>query len=105
VWKAATPLLPHDDPPGQTKAAATPEPIATERGAAATKKLRHRVSGWVVDQNGNAVPGTNVQIKNSLESAIQEVQSNEDGRLLSGEKIIKTYTVALGRGGLRCKQT
>jgi len=25
--------------------------------------------------------------------------------LLSGEKIIKTYTVALGRGGLGCKQT
>jgi len=46
-----------------------------------------------------------VQIKNSLESAIQEVQPDEDGRLLSGEKIIKTYTVALGRGGLPCKQT
>jgi Carboxypeptidase regulatory-like domain len=38
------------------------------------------VSGRVVDQNGNAVAGTNVQIKSSLESAIQEVQSDEDGR-------------------------
>src|SRR5260370_28468674 len=38
------------------------------------------VSGWVVDQNGNAVVGTNVQIKSGLESAMQEVQSDEDGR-------------------------
>jgi hypothetical protein len=38
------------------------------------------VSGRVVDQNGNAVAGTNVQIKSSLESAIQELQSDEDGR-------------------------
>ncbi len=38
------------------------------------------MSGRVVDQNGNAVVGTNVQIKSGLESAMQEVQSDEDGR-------------------------
>jgi len=38
------------------------------------------VSGRVVNQNGNAVGGTNVQIKSGLESAMQEVQSDEDGR-------------------------
>src|SRR5260370_34350634 len=38
------------------------------------------VSGWVVDQNGNAVVGTNGQIKSGLESAMREVQSDENGR-------------------------
>ena len=38
------------------------------------------MSGRVVDQNGNAVAGTNVQIRRGQESPIQEVQSDEDGR-------------------------
>jgi hypothetical protein len=77
--EAATPLLPHDDPPGQTNAAATPEP-SLPAAAPPQQKSYGTVSGQVVDQNGNAVAGTNVQIKSSLESALQEVQSDEDGR-------------------------
>jgi len=38
------------------------------------------VSGRVVDQNGNGVAGTSVQIRCEQESAIQEVQSGQDGR-------------------------
>jgi Carboxypeptidase regulatory-like domain len=68
--EAATPQLPHDDPLSQTNVPAAPP----------QQKNYGTVSGRVVDQNGNAVAGTNVQIKSSLESAIQEVQSDEDGR-------------------------
>jgi hypothetical protein len=77
--EAATPLLPHDDPPGQTNAAASPEP-SLPGAAPPQQKSYGTVTGRVVDQSGNAVAGTNVQIKSSLESAIQEVQSDEDGR-------------------------
>jgi len=77
--EAATPLLPHDDPPGQTNLAAPSEP-SLPGAAPPQQKSYGTVTGQVVDQNGNAVAGTNVQIKNSLESAIQEVQSDEDGR-------------------------
>jgi hypothetical protein len=77
--EAATPLLPHDDPPGQTKAAGTSEP-SLPNTAPPQQKSYGTVSGRIVDQNGDAVAGTNVQIKSSLESAIQEVQSDEDGR-------------------------
>jgi len=38
------------------------------------------ISGRVVDQNGNGVAGTSVQIRCEQESAIQEVQSGQDGR-------------------------
>ena len=76
--EAATPQLPHDDPPGQTNAAATPEP-SLPGAMPPQQKSYATVSGRVVDQNGNAVAGTNVQIKSSLESAIQELQSDEDG--------------------------
>jgi hypothetical protein len=77
--EAATPLLPHDDPPGQTNAAWTSEP-SLPGAAPPQQKSYGTVSGRVVDQNDNALAGTNVQIKSSLESAIQEVQSAEDGR-------------------------
>jgi hypothetical protein len=77
----ATPLLPHDDPPGQTNAAATSEP-SLPGAAPPQEKSYGTVSGRVVDQNGNAVAGTSVQIKSSLESAIQEVESDEDGRFV-----------------------
>jgi hypothetical protein len=68
--EAATPQLPHDDPLSQTNVPAAPP----------QQKNYGTVNGRVVDQNGNAVAGTNVQIKSSLESAIQQVQSDEDGR-------------------------
>ena len=76
--EAATPLPPHDDPPGQTNAAATPEPSPPGTGPPQQKSCG-TVSGRVVDQNGNAVVGTSAQIKSSLESAIQKVLSDEDG--------------------------
>jgi hypothetical protein len=79
--EAATPLLPHDDPPGQTNAAPTSEP-SLPGAAPPQQKSYGTVSGRVVDQNSNAIAGTNVQIKSSLESAIQGVESDEDGRFV-----------------------
>jgi hypothetical protein len=70
---------PHDNPSGQTNVPRAPEP-----SLAGEAQPRHKsygtVSGRVVDQNGNALAGINVQIRCDQESPIQEVQSDEDGR-------------------------
>jgi hypothetical protein len=69
----------HEDHSGQANVPAVPE-SSLPGGAQAQQKSYGTVSGRVVDQNGNGVAGTNVQIRYDQESAIQEVQSDEDGR-------------------------
>jgi len=70
---------PHDNPSGQTNVPRAPEPsLAGE--AQPRQKSYGTVSGRVVDQNGNALAGINVQIRCDQESPIQEVQSDEHGR-------------------------
>jgi hypothetical protein len=49
-------------------------------GAKSEEKRYGTISGRVVDQNGNGVAGTSVQIRYEQESAIQKVQSGQDGR-------------------------
>lgn len=67
------------DPSGQESLTASPEPSLP--GEAKSEEKRYgTISGRVVDQNGNGVAGTSVQIRCEQESAIQEVQSDEDGR-------------------------
>jgi len=61
------------------KCSRVPRAIATERGESEEKRYG-TISGRVVDQNGNGVAGTSVQIRCEQESAIQEVQSGQDGR-------------------------
>jgi hypothetical protein len=68
-----------DDRSGQTNVPASPEPLLRDE-AKPEEKRYSTISGRVVDQNGNGVPGTSVQIRCQPESAIQEVQSDEDGR-------------------------
>jgi len=61
------------------KCSRVPRAIATERGEVRRKTLRHdKRSGR--RSNGNGVAGTSVQIRCEQESAIQEVQSGQDGR-------------------------
>ena len=68
-----------DDASGQTNVPASPDPSLP--GGAKSKEERYgTISGRVVDQNGNGVAGTSVQIRCEQESAIQEVQSGQDGR-------------------------
>jgi hypothetical protein len=68
-----------DDPSGQRNVPASPEP-SLPGGAKSEEKRYGTISGRVVDQNGNGVAGTSVQIRCEQESAIQEVQSGQDGR-------------------------
>jgi Carboxypeptidase regulatory-like domain len=68
-----------DDPSGQTNVPASPEP-SLPCGAKSEEKRYGTISGRLVDQNGNGVAGTSVQIRSEQESATQEVQSGQDGR-------------------------
>ncbi len=68
-----------DDSSGQTNVPASPEP-SLPSGVKSEEKRYGTISGRVVDQNGNGVAGTSVQIRCEQESAIQEVQSGQDGR-------------------------
>jgi len=68
-----------EDPSGQTSVPASPEP-SLPGGAKSEEKRYGTISGRVVDQNGNGVGGTSVQIRCEQESAIQEVQSGQNGR-------------------------
>jgi len=70
---------PQDDPSGQTKLSRASEPSPAGE-AQPRQKSFGTVSGRVVDQNGNALAGIDVQIEGDPESSIQEVQSDEDGR-------------------------
>jgi hypothetical protein len=67
------------DPSGQASVPTAPEPSLLG-GAQPQQKTYGTVSGRVVDQDGNGIIGTKVQIRCDQESAIQEVQSDEDGR-------------------------
>ena len=67
-----------DDPPGPTNVPASPEPALPGRVKSEEKRYG-TISGRVVDQNGNGVAGTSVQVRCERESAIQEVQSGQDG--------------------------
>jgi len=81
-FSSATPVPsqhPHDNQSGQTNVPTAPEPSLA--GEAQTRQKSYgTVSGRVLDQNGNALAGINVQIRCDQESPIQEVQSDEDGR-------------------------
>jgi Carboxypeptidase regulatory-like domain len=68
-----------DDPSGQTNIPASPEP-SLPGGATSEEKRYGTISGRIVDQNGNGVAGTSVQIRCEQESAIREVQSGQDGQ-------------------------
>jgi hypothetical protein len=69
----------NDDPSGQASVPTAPEPSLLG-GAQPQQKTYGTVSGRVLDQDGNGIVGTKVQIRCDQESAIQEVQSDEDGR-------------------------
>src|SRR5215467_11069978 len=68
-----------ENPSGQTKVARASEPSPAGEAQPPLKSLG-TVSGRVVDQNGSALAGIDVQIQADQESPIQEVQSGEDGR-------------------------
>jgi len=81
-FSSAAPLRsqhPQDNPSGQTKVARASEPSPAGE-AQPPQKSFGTVSGRVVDQNGSALAGIDVQIQADQESPIQEVQSGEDGR-------------------------
>jgi Carboxypeptidase regulatory-like domain len=69
----------HGGPSGQINLTASLEPSLPGRVNSEEKRYG-TISGRVLDQNGNSVPGTSMQIRCEQESAIQEVQSDEDGR-------------------------
>ena len=81
-FSAAAPVRsqrPQDNQSGQTKAARASEPSPASE-AQPRPKIFGTVSGRVVDQNGGALAGIDVQIECDQQSPIQERQSDEDGR-------------------------
>src|SRR5215471_3841318 len=81
-FSSAAPLRsqhPQDNPSGQTKVARASEPSPAGEEQPPQKSFG-TVSGRVVDQNGSALAGIDVQIQADQESPIPEVQSGEDGR-------------------------
>jgi hypothetical protein len=70
---------PHDKLSGPANVSRAPEP-ALSGEAPPQRKSFGTVSGRVADQNGNALAGIDVQLRCEQETAIQEVQSDEDGR-------------------------
>ena len=70
---------PQDSPSGQTNVPRTSGPSPAGEVQPRPKSLG-TVSGRVVDENGNALAGIDVQIECDPESPIQQVQSDEDGR-------------------------
>jgi len=76
---AAPSQQPQDNSLGQTNLARVPDAWLTSE-AQPQQKGFGTVSGRIEDQNGNVVAGTNVQIRCAQECAIQEMQSDQDGR-------------------------
>ena len=76
--------LAQSEPPGQPPrqfnlpGAAEPGP----RGAQPQQQTYGTVSGRVVDQTGNGVPGAHVKLVRDEESVIQEVQCDQDGEFI-----------------------
>ena len=69
----------HEEPSAQAIVPAAPE-SSPPAGAQPQEESHGTVAGLVVDQNGNGIAGIDVQIRSDQESAIQEMQSGEDGR-------------------------
>ena len=69
----------HEDPSAQAIVPGAPE-SSLPAGAQPQQRSYGTVSGRAVDQNGIGIVGIEVQIRNDQESAIQEMQSGEDGR-------------------------
>jgi Carboxypeptidase regulatory-like domain len=69
---------PQDNPSRQTNVPRTSEPSPAGEAQSRQKDFG-TISGRVVDQNGNALAGIDVQIECDQKSPIQEVQSDEDG--------------------------
>jgi hypothetical protein len=68
-----------DDPPGTTNVPASPAAALPGRSKSEERPYG-TISGRIVDQNGNGVAGTSVQIRCEQQSALQELQSGQDGR-------------------------
>ena len=69
--------------------------------SAQTQSTTGTIQGNVQDANGAAIPGANVEIKHIETNFTRTFVTDEDGRFVALSLPSGTYTVTVGKAGLR----